>query len=282
MSISLTESYQYCGERVSNHYENFPVASLLLPKHLRPPVSVVYAFARVADDFADEGDLSDQERLVALTEHRHKLQACARGERVNDPVFVALGDVIKQWNLPVILFDDLITAFEMDVTKKRFANHGEVLHYCRYSANPVGRLLLHLFNEVSPDNLKLSDRICSALQIINFLQDIQQDFVENNRIYLPLVDMARFGVTEQHLANRISDDKMRAFIQSEIKRTRDLMLSGQPLGNRLKGRVGIEIRAVVQGGLRILDKLENQKEDVFSRPRLGKIDWIIVMLRALF
>ncbi|MDH5436059.1 MAG: squalene/phytoene synthase family protein, partial [Gammaproteobacteria bacterium] len=149
MSLTEEDAYRYCAERVSRHYENFPVASLLLPKRLRQPISVIYAFARTADDFADEGDLTDQQRLAALSDYRGKLNRCARGESMDDPVFVALADAITRWQLPVQLLDDLITAFEMDVTKKRFVQHEEVLHYCRYSANPVGRLLLHLFGEAT-------------------------------------------------------------------------------------------------------------------------------------
>ena len=281
MPTSLTDAYRYCGERVRNHYENFPVASLLLPKRLRQPISVIYAFARTADDFADEGALSDLQRLDALADYRNKLNACARGESIDDPVFVALADVIQQWQLPVVLLADLITAFEMDVTKKHFSSHAEVLDYCRYSANPVGRLLLHLFGEATEENLRDSDRICSALQIINFLQDMEQDYVESGRVYLPQDEMARFGVSDQHIANRINDDKMQAFIQSEIKYTRELMLAGVPLGKRLKGRAGLEIRTISQGGLRVLDKLEAQQGDVFSRPRLTIVDWFIMMTKAL-
>lgn len=281
MPISLTDAYRYCSERVSNHYENFPVASLLLPKRLRQPISVIYAFARTADDFADEGSLTDQQRLDALADYRNKLNACARGESIDDPVFVALADVIQQWQLPVSLLDDLITAFEMDVTKKRFASHHEVLDYCRYSANPVGRLLLHLFGEATEENLHDSDCICSALQIINFLQDIQQDYVESDRVYMPQDEMARFGVSDKHIANRISDDKMRDFIQFEITHTRDMMRAGAPLGKRLKGRAGLEIRTIIQGGLRVLHKLEAQRNDVFSRPRLTMADWFVMMMRAI-
>ena len=284
MSLSnpaLDNAYEYCRDRVSSHYENFPVASWLLPARLRKPISVIYAFARTADDFADEGSLTDQQRLTALQDYRNKLVSTANRQPPDDPVFTALADVLQQWTLPVSLLDDLITAFEMDITKKRFTTHAEVLHYCHYSANPVGRLLLHLFGKATEENLKLSDHICSALQIINFLQDIRQDYTESNRIYLPQQDLHHFKVTEQHITGNISDDAMRNYIRFEINRTRNMMLAGAPLGKYLTGRAGIEIRAIIQGGLRVLSRLEKQHDDVFSRPRLGMFDWFIILAKAI-
>ena len=273
----LENAYSECIALAQSHYENFPVASRLLPKHLRRPISVIYAFARRADDFADEGDLSNDERISALDDFSKKLNLIEQGNEVEDTTFIALADVIKQHQLPVSLFHDLLTAFKMDVTKKRYANFGEVMEYCRYSANPVGRLLLHLNNETSPQSLGQSDAICSALQLTNFWQDISQDLEESDRIYLPQDEMQQFGVSEDDLRNKITNSASRNLIAFQINRTVKLMQSGAPLGKVLKGRMGLELRMTIMGGSRILYKLNQQYDDVFSRPRLSKWDigWVI-------
>ena len=274
---TLQNAYNECLRMAQSHYENFPVASRLLPKHLRQPIAVIYAFARRADDFADEGDLSDHERLAALNDFSNKLNLIAQDKAVEDTTFIALADVIKQHQLPVSLFHDLLTAFKMDVTKERYANFGEVMEYCRYSANPVGRLLLHLNKETSPQSLGYSDAICSALQLTNFLQDISQDLQESNRIYLPQEEMEQFGVSEDDIRNKCTNAASQRLIAFQIQRTAKLMQAGAPLGKVLKGRMGLELRMIIMGGSRILYKLNQQHDDVFSRPRLNKWDiaWVI-------
>jgi squalene synthase HpnC len=168
------------------------------------------------------------------------------------------------------------------VTKKRYANFAELLDYSRRSANPVGRLLLHLFKRTSETDLRRSDAICSALQFINFWQDVDVDWTKDHRVYLPQDDMARFGVTERHLEERRCDDAFRALLEFQMERTRALMLEGAPLGRDLPGRVGLEIRATVQGGLRILDKIRAADYDVFRRrPVLGALDWPVLLVKAL-
>jgi len=273
----LQNAYAECLHMAQSHYENFPVASRLLPKHLRQPISVIYAFARRADDFADEGDLSNDERIAALTDFGDKLDLIEQNKDVDDATFIALADVIKQHQLPISLFHDLLTAFKMDVTKARYANFGEVMEYCRYSANPVGRLLLHLNKETSPQSLGYSDAICSALQLTNFLQDISQDLEESDRIYIPQDEMEKFGVSEDDIRNKITSPASRKLIEFQIRRTLKLMQSGAPLGKVLKGRMGLELRMTIMGGSRILYKLNQQYDDVFSRPRLSKWDigWVI-------
>lgn len=264
-----------------SHYENFPVASRLLPKHLRQPISVIYAFARRADDFADEGDLSDEERIASLNDFSDKLNLIEQGHKVEDTTFIALADVIKEHQLPISLFHDLLTAFKMDVTKARYANIGEVMEYCRYSANPVGRLLLHLNKETSPQSLGQSDAICSALQLTNFWQDISQDLEESDRIYIPQDEMEQFGVTEEDIRNKVTNSASRKLIEHQIRRTAKLMQSGAPLGKVLKGRMGLELRMTIMGGSRILYKLNQQYDDVFSRPRLSKWDIVWVIWKAI-
>ena len=274
---TLQNAYTECLEMAKSHYENFPVASRLLPKHLRQPIAVIYAFARRADDFADEGNLSNEERIAALNDFSEKLDLIEAGEVVEDSTFIALADVIKQHQLPISLFHDLLTAFKMDVTKERYANFGEVMEYCRYSANPVGRLLLHLNKETSTQSLGYSDAICSALQLTNFLQDISQDLEESNRIYIPKDEMEKYGVSEEDILNKNTNDASRKLIAFQIARTARLMQSGAPLGKVLKGRMGLELRMTIMGGSRILYKLNQQYDDVFSRPRLSKWDigWVI-------
>lgn len=278
---TLHNAYADCLELARSHYENFPVASRLLPKHLRQPIAVIYAFARRADDFADEGNLSDDQRISALTDFGNKLDQIEQGQVVDDPTFLALADVIKQHQLPISLFHDLLTAFKMDVTKARYANFGEVMQYCRYSANPVGRLLLHLNKATSPENLGASDAICSALQLTNFLQDISQDLVESDRIYIPQDEMQQFGVTEDDIRNKITNPASRKLIEFQIRRTVKLMQAGAPLGKVLKGRMGLELRMTIMGGSRILYKLNQQVDDVFSRPRLNKWDIVWIIWKAV-
>ncbi len=263
------------------HYENFPVASLLLPASLRYQVSLIYRFARTADDFADEGSLPPAERLAYLEGYRAELRRLEAGQAPASSLFEELRGVIAAHRLPFRPFYDLLDAFSQDVTKLRYANFSEVMDYCRRSADPVGRLMLHLYGEAKDDNLARSDAICSALQLINFWQDVEIDF-RKNRIYLPQDDMARFGVTEKQIAAHDASGGWSGLMRLQIERARTLMLSGAPLATRLPGRIGLEIRTVVQGGLRILEKLERARGDVFRhRPILRAFDWPLLLTRAL-
>jgi len=277
----ITDAYAYCQKMVHSHYENFPVASFILPKRLRQPISVIYAFARTADDFADEGDWDAETRLTKLRQYDEYLDAIANGDIIDNPIFVALADVIEKHHLPLQLFHDLIIAFRQDVNKTRFTDIDDVWDYCRYSANPVGRLLLHLMNAATTENLERSDAVCSALQLINFLQDIKQDFVENHRIYLPQADLQRFGVSEEHFRTQLSDDAFAQLLQQQIAYAREKMLFGKPLGRAVGGRFGFQLRLMINGGLRVLELLEHQQGNLFSRPRLSKRDWLWMLLRAL-
>lgn len=263
------------------HYENFPVASLLLPSRFRRPIALIYRFAREADDVADEGDLPSSARLAQLERFREQLRRIERGASPDIPWFAALAATIREHDLPVTAFADLLSAFAQDVTQKRYASMAEVLDYCRRSANPVGRLLLHLFRSANEANFRWSDSICSALQLVNFWQDVALDFAKG-RVYLPQDEMRRLGVTEEHIARQRCDDAWRALIQSQIERARSMLAAGEPLGRALPGRVGLEIRATIQGGLRILEKLESARCDMFHhRPVLQWYDWPLIVARAL-
>jgi squalene synthase HpnC len=262
--------------RVSvGHYENFPVASVLLPAPLREPVAVIYRFARTADDFADEGGDPPAARLANLDDFRRQLEAPAT------PLFRQIEGLVRAHGLDRQLFRDLLDAFSQDVVKARYADYAEVLDYCRRSANPVGRLLLQLFKRTSETDFAQSDAICTALQLVNFWQDAAIDFAKD-RIYLPQDEMAKHGVDDRHLSKGVCDDAWRALMAFQVQRTRALMLSGAPLGRRLPGRLGLEIRATVQGGLRILEKLEAVDYDVFRRrPVLRWLDWPLLVARSL-
>ncbi|MFJ3054731.1 squalene synthase HpnC [Herbaspirillum sp. NPDC087042] len=264
-----------------DHYENFPVASLLLPAHLRPAVGAIYAFARSADDIADEGDAQPAERLAALQAYEAQLDLIEAGQPSTHPLFQRLRPYISAHALPLQAFRDLLSAFRQDVVTTRYPRYDALLDYCRRSANPVGTLMLHLYKETSEENLRDSDAICSALQLINFWQDVAIDW-QKARIYLPLEDLQAHGLDEQDIEDACRDQRWQQLMRFEVARARALMLSGAPLARRLPGRIGWELRLVVQGGLRILERIEQVEGDVFRRrPTLGKRDWLVVAWRGL-
>jgi phytoene synthase len=263
-----------------DHYENFPVASILMPKRLRKPVAAIYHFARAADDIADEGDLPDRERLQHLDDFRDELNHIEADETPLLPLFKHLATEIRLHGLPMQPFRDLLDAFSQDVVKKRYADYDELLYYCRRSANPVGNLLLHLYEEATPVTIAYSDAICTSLQLINFWQDVAKDYAIG-RLYLPQDDLVRFAVNEDQIAQGISDNKWRALMKFQVDRARSLMLQGAPLGSILTGRIGLEMRMIIAGGLRILDKLESADYDMFRhRPVLRPFDWVIMLAKS--
>ena len=273
------------------HYENFPVASWLLPARFRPPIEAIYAFARGADDIADEGDLSDAARLQGLARYARALDEIEAGSSPRDAPFARLAWAVREYALPIPLLRDLIDAFSQDVVKKRYATFAELMDYSRRSANPIGRLVLKLVSETDfPESgnrsltpfLSLSDAICSGLQIVNFWQDVAVDW-QKGRVYIPQEDLARFGVTEAQIAEQRADARWQALMTFECERARGMLLSGAPLGRALPGRLGLEIRATVQGGLAILDKIDAVSGDVFrNRPVLRTFDWIGIIIRAVY
>ncbi|MDX8386725.1 MAG: squalene synthase HpnC, partial [Gallionella sp.] len=263
-----------------DHYENFPVASILMPKRLRKPVAAIYHFARAADDIADEGDMPDEDRLRLLEEFRTDLRRIAFHEVPQSPVTANLATQIAQHNLPMQPLYDLLDAFKQDVEKKRYEDFDDLLEYCQRSANPVGNLLLHLYDEATPVNIAYSDSICTALQMINFWQDIAKDYAIG-RIYLPLDEMATYGVTEEQISQGITNNAWRNMMKFQVSRAREMMLSGKPLGTILTGRIGLEMRMIIAGGLRILDKLESVDYDMFRhRPVLRPFDWVIMLTKS--
>lgn len=267
-----------------DHYENFPVASFLCPPALRPAITAIYWFARTSDDLADEGDALPAERLADLAAYRADLQACVAGKPVSNrwpQVFNHLQPVIAQFALPIDLLTDLLSAFEQDVLKTRYTSQTELLDYCRRSANPVGRLLLHLYKVTDAESLAQSDCICTALQLINFWQDLGVD-ITRGRIYLPLDSFAQHGVDEAQLLRLEVNPSTTALVAANVAWAKALMLRGSPLVKKLPGRAGWELRLVVQGGLRIVEKIEQFGfATLRQRPKLNGWDGAVMLWRAV-
>lgn len=298
---TLEAAYAHCARVTRNHYENFPVASRLLPQGLRPHVCAIYAFARAADDFADETGY-EGERLALLDEWEGRLDACLV-QPGNHPVFLALADTIRCFDLPVDLLRDLLTAFRRDVTTPRHDTFDDLLEYCRYSANPVGRIVLRLFGLPDPALAVLSDRICSALQLANFWQDVAEDF-RKGRIYLPMEDMRESGVSEEDLRLGRHSPGFADLLRHQISRTRDLFRQGLPLiaaphprlvqcdrpdGDPLRDQASrsrvrhllFELRLTWLGGVHILDRIEAMNCDVLNRrPTVRRRDWAALIWKA--
>jgi squalene synthase HpnC len=271
------------------HYENFPVASWLCPPRLRPPIAAIYHFARTADDIADEGDAPAQQRLDELAAYRRDLLAVAQSQPHSGrwpQVFEPLAAMLAAFRLPVPLLDDLLDAFAQDVRKTRdqaaYADQAELLDYCRRSANPVGRLLLHLYGVRDEAALLESDAICSALQMINFWQDLSRD-IPRGRHYLTEADCAAHGVRRAELARLTPTPQALRLIADQVTQARRLMQQGAGLVHRIPGRAGWELRLVVQGGLRILDKIETLGCNTLQhRPTIGAADAPLLFWRSLW
>jgi len=298
----LERAYRYCLWLTAHHYENFPVASRLLPATVRPHVAAIYAFARSADDFAD--DLRYHGRsLDLLNGWRAALQACPlstpkgagpeggqRGQAPVDrlaghPIFVALAQTIREKGLPPQLLDDLLTAFILDVTKKRYADWEELMHYCRHSANPVGRLVLLLFGVREPELHELSDRICTGLQLANHWQDLSLDWARD-MLYLPADRMRAHGVSEQSLTEMLRDRRgspeFRKLMKEMTQRAAELFDRGAPLCRRVSGRLRWELKLTLAGGRAILKKIKGSGWDPFARrPVLSGPEKGVLLVRSL-
>jgi len=260
------------------HYENFPVASVLAPPHLRPAIRAIYRFARTADDIADEGDAAPGQRLAGLAALRYELSAIEAQRPTQWP---ELAQAIAEHQLPMGPLRDLLSAFEQDVTTTRYATFADLRDYCRRSADPVGRLVLALYRRHDAQSLAWSDAICTGLQLTNFWQDVAVDW-RKGRVYLPAEDLQCFAVTERQIAEARVDERWTSLLRFEVERARQLLQSGAPLARALTGRIGLELRLVVQGGLRILELIDACDGDVFRhRPVLAKRDWLKVGWRGL-
>jgi squalene synthase HpnC len=263
------------------HYENFPVASRLVPGPLRGAVLAIYAFARAADDIADEGSDLPATRLARLDAYSALLDRIERGERPDVAPFNELAAAIVRHSLPLAPFRDLLSAFRQDVTEGRYANYDEVLDYCSRSANPIGRLLLHLYRVQDAPSLSQADAICTGLQLTNFWQDVGVDW-RKGRVYIPAEDLVRFDVSEAQIAAGRCDANWSALLAFEVGRTRALLESGRPLTRSLPLRLGLELKFILAGGLRILGSIDAVRGDVFrQRPQLRRRDWLAMSASAL-
>jgi hydroxysqualene synthase len=277
---ALAADYAACERIARRHYENFPVASLLLPRAMRPPVAALYAFARAADDIADEGDLAPEERERLLDKLGSDL-AITQDPIPRDPVLRATRHTIEACRLPVQLFHDLLSAFRQDVRTTRYQTWDEVLDYCRRSANPVGRLVLRIAGYDDPVLDRESDAVCTALQLTNFWQDFAADW-RKGRLYLPLDEAAACGAREADLDARRMSPEWRCALGRAGRRTRELFADGRAIADRVRGRLRWELRLTWLGGTRILDRLERSGFDVFAgRPALTAADAPALAWRAL-
>ncbi|MEE9257423.1 MAG: squalene synthase HpnC, partial [bacterium] len=277
----LEEAYRECERMVAAHYENFPVASRMLPGPMRRHVAAVYAFARCADDFSDEaGPGSAGERLAKLDEWERRLEAAAEG-RGEGPVFIALADTLRSRSLPLQPFRDLLSAFRRDAALARYPDFSSLMDYCRLSANPVGRIVLMLHGVRDEESFRCSDAICTALQLANHWQDVKQDYLRG-RVYLPQADLEVFGVSESELGGESAGAALRALMVFQIRRARGLFAEGLPLIRRSKGALGRELRAIFRGGLAALESIERAEYDILKgSPRLGPQEKATCALAAL-
>jgi squalene synthase HpnC len=275
MDQLTTEAYNHCRRITKSHYENFPVASLLIPIRLRKHVYAIYAFARHADDLSDEKQ--DKEGLLRWKAMLHE----SVNGKAEHPIYIALSDTIKKFDLPVNLFDKLISAFQQDLQKNRYDNFDELFAYCENSANPVGRLVL-LLNGYRDDELfQYSDYICTALQLTNFWQDVKVD-IQKDRIYIPKDLQIQYEVNEGQIERAIFNSNFRALMISLVEQTMDLFKKGYPLLRKVGGRLRWELRFTVEGGTAILNKIRGVDYDVLqSRPKLNKLDWAKIALNLL-
>ena len=286
----LAAAYAHCEQLARDHYENFPVASRLVPAHMRPHIAAIYAFARRADDFADEPDIPDAERFRLLDQWNDRLRAACLGQPpqvplARDPdaeaIFTAVANTVAECRLPVPLFEDLLSAFRQDITVHRYATWTDLLDYCRRSANPVGRLVLRVAGYDVPGLDAASDAVCTALQLTNFWQDMERDW-KNGRLYVPLETRDAAGATDEDLDAGRMTPEWREAMRLAAARTRTLFETGRPVCDGVSGRLRWELRFTWLGGSRILDKLENSGFDVFRhRPALGAGDVPVLIARAL-
>jgi len=279
----LKAAYAHCERLARAHYENFPVASHLLPATMRPHIAAIYAFARRADDIADEPGIATVERLRLLHDLQHRLRgtvplSAGAAARPDDLIFCALGNTMAVHKLPIGLFEDLLSAFRQDVTTTRYATWAEVLDYCRRSANPVGRLVLRIAGYDDPRLDEWSDNVCTALQLTNFWQDLLVDW-KRGRLYVPAEDRDRFGARDDDLdAGRITPE-WQAALTEVASRTRSLFVAGRPVCDGVRGRLRWELRLTWLGGMRILDKVEAAR--FAHRPALGAGDVASLLVRAV-
>ncbi|MBA3545756.1 MAG: squalene synthase HpnC [Nannocystis sp.] len=277
---TIETAYRFCERMATTHYENFPVASRFLPSHLRPNVMAIYAFARTADDFADEPRYENR-RVESLDRWEQLLELCYHRD-VAHPVFLALRDTVRRHNIPISPLKALLTAFRMDLTKKRYATFAELRHYCLHSSHPVGQLVLYIHGHQEPELHRASDEICAALQVANFLQDLSVD-TPRGRCYLPEEDLVHFCVSREDLLAGHHTRSFKELMAYSVARCRSMFLRGRPLIRKVEPGLSMELEATWRGGMAILQRIEDLDYEVLNfRPTLEKKDMAGIAIRSLF
>ncbi len=277
----LNEGYETALKLAREHYENFPVVSLFVPAELRKHVAIIYWFARTADDIADEGDVDPEERIRLLNGFQTRFEATLRAE-FEDAKDAALYDTLISRKLDPDLFLDLISAFRQDITVKRYEDFESILDYCRRSANPVGRLILQLNRYYDEERYLFSDKICTALQLFNFYQDLKIDFLRD-RLYIPLEEISSFGLDQSVMAEKTRNSRFEELIRYQVNRAEQLMEEGLTLTGLLKGRLRVQIAATCEGGLAIARKIaDSGYTSYLHRPKLSKLDYINLFIKSIF
>jgi squalene synthase HpnC len=278
--MQIEKAYTEAVKTASEHYENFPVISVFIPSSLRKHVAVVYQFSRIADDIADEGNDSSGKRIGKLNDYERKLSDCLNSVYADD-FWAALKNTIDEFSLKPEYFFDLLSAFKQDVTKTRYENINELLDYCRRSANPVGRIMLQLFRIKNQECYKYSDKVCTALQLINFYQDISIDY-EKGRVYIPIDEMKQFGVNEKIFETKIIDSNFKELMQFQLQRNLEMFMEGSYLIEILPYKLKYQISWTIYGGKKKLYKIIGLDYDVLkNRPVLTKIDYLMLMFKGL-
>lgn len=270
-----------CEAQAKQHYENFPTASRLLARPQRRATAIIYSFARTADDIVDEGNFSKSQRHRLLNNFYAQLEEIKAGRQSRQGLFMALAEVIRQFDLPITPFENLLSAFRDDIEVQRYASRADLLDYCRRSANPVGELVLRLHGYCTAENLAYSDRICTALQLINFIQDLDSDCQLRQRLYIPLDELNSAGIGEEQLRLREDSPALAQLVEQQIASAESLLYAGIPLLDNVGWRLRQVLKLTLLGGVRIIEKLR-KRESVFTRPVLTKADLILLVLRSIY
>ncbi len=278
VQLQLNSAYNSALKFAKSHYENFPVVSFLIKKNLRKHIAIIYWFARTADDIADEGDMDPVHRISKLENFELRLKELINGNFTNDFEYALHNTIIKK-KLNPAHFYNLLKAFKQDVVKTRYENFGELLNYCNHSANPVGRLVLELHDIRDERLFLLSDKICTALQLTNFYQDVSND-IEKGRIYFPTDEMKLFSVSEKEFEKKEFSVNLQQLVKHQVSRAENLFYEGEELLNFLSGRLKLEIKWTIFGGLAILNKIKNNDFNIFKRPVLTKTDFLKLLLKS--
>jgi phytoene synthase len=278
---TVDEAFAYCAEITNRHYENFPVASLLFPADKRPYIQAIYAFSRIADDFADEGSGYPEAKLAKLNDWEESLKLCYQGV-ASHPVFIALAETVKRHEIPMEPLQNLLTAFRQDVIKNRYETFQDVLEYCSCSANPVGRLVLMVFGYKDPKLYKLSDSICTALQLANFWQDIAVD-LKKDRLYIPLEDLQRYRYSVEDWKEQRYDERFKEVMNFQIERTRQMFYDGAELPVLVNKDLEVELKLVWFGGMEILKKIKKIDYNLYKeKPIIRMRDKFLILVRAFW